>query len=249
MKRQFQIPLSLVLLTLGLALSGLLIGCQQSRGPSGPAEVDSPPSIGDVHTEVLVEIYAELGRARAAKGQLDEPAKAAAIIAAVNAVSDRHASARLSPETIHEHVEWGRRMAQQDVLAGVADLLTPTELEWWDRFSYEAELSDAREVYLRHCQHYGTPDPESSLGQFLAVCLSSADFWWRYRGEQVPIYRNPYLPLPKPSWKDRVLRFSVGVVVDGVAGGLAGAGGGGPVGAGIVGGLASHGADSILFGD
>jgi len=249
MKPSIAIKLGAAALLACLVLAGLFMGCQQSRGPSGPdPSGEPPPTIGDVHTEVLTEIYAGLDRARAAKGRLDERAELAVVVAAVNAISDRYGSERMSPEAIMGHVEQGRQAAQQDLWAQMAELLGPAELQWWDRFSWEAELCDARAVYLEHCRLYGAPAPGSTLSQVVDIALSSADFWWDYRGEEQPVYSNPYLPQPKPTWKQRLLRFGVNVLVDGVAGGLAGVGGGGPVGAGIVGGLASYGADTLLFG-
>jgi len=248
MKRRIQIIVRLLGLAIGLALVGQLAGCQRSQGPSGPdPAADPPPTIGGVHTEVLTEIYANLDGARAAQGPLDRAAKDATIIAAVNAITDRHGCERMSPEAILLHVERGRQLAQQDLIPMVADLLGPAEQVWWDRFSSEAELGDAREIYMQHCRRYGAPACDSQLGQILDLNLSSAEFWWAYRGDQKPSYQNPYLPLARPSWRERLLRFSVGVLVDGVAGGLAGASGG-PVAAGIIGGLASYGADSLLFG-
>jgi hypothetical protein len=157
----------------------------------------------------------------------------------------------MTPAEILGHVERGRQMARQDPVELMASVLGPDELIWWDRFASEATVPDAVGVYRKHCRLFGTPDPGSSLGLVLAVTLSSAEFWHRYRGDQAPVYRNPFVP-PDKSWK-KFLRFAVSVVVDGAAGGTAGAGlllnpiAAGVVG-GIVGGLASHGADNLLFG-
>ncbi len=231
-----------------------LTGCSDSDNIAGPTSNDSEVTIGLVHTEVLDQIYADLDLAKAAKGQLDRSSKDTIVIGAVNKITDRYGVERMDPEEILNSVQRGRDMAQQDPVQLVSSLLSPAEQEWWDRFSIEAEVGNARLVYQQHCQLYGTPDYESTLGQLLDVGLSSAEFWGKYRGDQQPIYRNPYVPNQQKSWKN-FLRFCVTVVVDGACGAAAAGGGtavGGPVGgavaAGVVGGLASHGADDIIFG-
>ncbi len=81
----------------------------------------------------------------------------------------------------------------------------------------------------------------------VGVAMSSAEFWSVYRKDAIPSYNNPYVPRQdEKSWRG-VLRFVVAVAVDGGAGAASAAGG--PIVSGVVGGLASVGADTIIFGD
>lgn len=251
MKKHVLTILSLLALISAVSLTGCSDDNITTPKPDNSPEV----TIGQIHTEVLNQIYADMDLAKAAKGQLDRNFKDMVVINAVNKITDRYGVERMDPQEILASVERGRQMAQQDPVQLISGLLNPEEQEWWDRFSMEAEVGNAREIYRQHCQLYGTPEYGTMLGQILDVGLSSAEFWTDYRKDQKPIYQNPYVPdnMAK-SWK-KFLRFAVTVVVDGAAGGLAGAGGsavGGPIGgavaAGVVGGLASHGADDILFG-
>ena len=90
------------------------------------------------------------------------------------------------------------------------------------------------------------------LSTMMEVAVASAQYWSEYRKDKEPVVKNrhilddPLYPEEPMSWRRRLSRFACNVVVDGVAGGLAGMGGG-PVAGGIVGGLASYGADQLLL--
>jgi hypothetical protein len=98
----------------------------------------------------------------------------------------------------------------------------------------------------------------------MSIVVSSAEFWLEYRGDEEPSFCPPavaagskdFPQLVTMGWRQKLIRFAVNVCADAVAGGLAGAGAAGIAGpatgfvsAAVVGGLASHGADNILFGD
>lgn len=236
-------------LALALALVFSMVACDQNaNSPVSPPSDDHSVTIGEVHTEILSAIYADLDPVK--DQTLARQSREEMLVSSVNRISDKYGLDRLTPEEIFSYVEMGRQMAQQDPVLLIANALSPEEVLWWERFSWEATVQDAGKVYNQHVQLYGAPEPGSMLAQITDVALSSAKFWDDYRGDEEPIYRNPYIPTElKRGWKKNLLRFAVAVVVDGVSGGLAGAGGGGVVGAGIVGGLASHGADDILFGE
>ncbi len=229
----------------------LYIGACSDYSPVSPRN-NTNVTIGEIHTELLQELYKNIDTEKNIKGSLSSYEKNYIIINTVNQMTSKYNIESFSDEDILTIVEWGREMAQQDPVQIVSNILKPDQLEWWDRFSSEAEIKNIHQVYKKHCTLYGQPNHDSMLGQVLDTTLSSADFWDKYRGNQEPVYHNSYIPKNK-SWRN-VIRFCVTVVVDGAAGGLAGAGGsaiGGPVGGavagGIVGGLASHGADDILF--
>lgn len=241
-----------------LPLTAVVVGCGDDGNPAGPGQATGPGiTPGQVHTELLETIWTDLEMVKATKGEPDRTAEDLIVIAAVNRITDRYGLPRMDPSQVLECVEQGRQMARQDPVRLISDLLEGSEQEWWDRFSAEAGVDNAREVYLRHCELYGMPAAESTLGRALDIALSSAEFWCAHRDNQQPVYRNPYVPgTGEKSWK-KFLRYAVSCVVDTASGVLAGGGtaafGGGPVAGavvgGIVGGLASHGADEVLFGD
>lgn len=185
-------------------------------------------------------VYAEGDFTKAEKSrQVTNAAKAA------NEILLRYGLQPMSDTEIEAEIQRGREMAKMDPVELIANILTSEELEWWDRFSWEARVHDANKVYKKHCQLYGMPSKGGMLSNLLDVALSSAEFWGNYREKDIPTYQNQYVPMTK-SWRS-VLRFVVAVAVDGTSGAIAS--GGGAVASGVIGGLCSHGADDLLFGD
>jgi hypothetical protein len=228
-------------------------------------------TIGKIHTEVLEAIYEKLAAARNIDGKAesnDLAQKADCLdvcLDAVNEVNHKYGIEPLTYEAVRMHVELGEKLAITKEEFDMREVLTTRRAqEWWDRYSLEATVETAREVYETHCQLYGPPRAGSALDNIMQIVLSSAEFWLDYRGDEEPSYLplalatgyKDYPQLVTTGWKERLIRFAVNVCVDAVAGGLAGAGAGAITGgagagvaAGVVGGLASHGADNILYGD
>jgi hypothetical protein len=96
-------------------------------------------------------------------------------------------------------------------------------------------------------ERYGHPSFEPAA---VHAAVASAEYWYARHRNELPIYENPYVTQLDKSWRDRLRkwgRFAVAVSVDGVSGTIT-ATGGGPVAGAVVGGLASYGADCLLFG-
>jgi uncharacterized protein YfaQ (DUF2300 family) len=156
----------------------------------------------------------------------------------------------LSASEVHASVQRGGELAQQDPVELVRGVLSAAEYEWWDRFASEATPATARAVRADHERRFGKPPSGSPLESLLDVAVASAEYWYARRLDATPIYKNPYVGPLQKGWRDRFRkwgRFAVAVAVDGVSGTVA-AEGGGPVVGAIVGGLASHGADCLLYG-
>ncbi len=237
---------SFFILILMLVASIVFVGCSQDDSISGVnigADYDDRPvTAGEIHTEFLKTLYDKGDFAKCAKStQVSNAATTA------NEILTRHGLDPMSDTEIEAALQRGRDMAQMDPVKLIASILTTDEMEWWNRFSWEASVSDARKVYNKHCRLYGTPIQGSRLAYLLDVGMSSADFWPEYRKNDIPNYHNPYVPSESAkSWRG-VLRFVVAVAVDGGSGALVS--GGGPIASGVVGGLASTGADHLIFGD
>ncbi|MBT4209950.1 MAG: hypothetical protein HOE19_03495 [Candidatus Komeilibacteria bacterium] len=193
---------------------------------------------GEIHTEFLELLYAENDFAKREKSSQVSSATTTA-----NEILIRHGLKPMAEADVETELQRGREMAQMDPVQLIESILTPEELIWWDRFSWEAKVFDAKKVYRQHCNLYGAPTEGSMLSNLLDMSLSSAEFWDVYREKDIPTYQNPYIPMTK-SWRG-VLRFVVAVVVDGGAGAACAAGG--PIVSGVVGGLASAGADGMIF--
>ncbi len=196
---------------------------------------------GEIHTELLEVVYAKGDFAKR-----DKSTRLSTAATAANEILTRYGLEPMSDAEIETELQRGREMAQMDPVELIGTILTPDELAWWDRFSWEAKINDARKVYNKHCQLYGTPAKGGMLSNLLDVSLSSVEFWGPYREKDIPTYQNPHIDQMQKGWRG-VLRFIVAVVVDGASGALVS--GGGPVASGVVGGLASVGADDLIFGD
>lgn len=259
-------------LFLVVCLFAIFVACEQHNTMTSPrTEPIEGITIGVVHTEVLSAIYAKLDAARTStdKSKLNNDARQDvfldACLDAANEVNHKYGIEPLTLAEVQMHVEYGKELAETTAEFDMRKVLTTRwAREWWDRYSLEATAENAREVYEDHCQLYGQPRAGSPLDNIMQIVISSAEFWIQYRGDDEPLYIPPALAagleeyplLITVGWKDRLLRFAVNVAVDGLAGGLAGAGaaavtGGAGTGlaAGVVGGLASAGADDIIFGD
>jgi hypothetical protein len=241
MRRNFLCALSI------LSLFTSLIACQDGApldGVSAPLDpVRDLPSIGAMHNEFLELLYTKL-ESPADGGR--RPNRWGAIVAAADFMADKYGIERLNEQQILEAVEQGERFAQKSPDALAANFLTPADHAWWERFASEATVSDARAVFADHVRRFGAPQPGSDLANLIDIAIHSAEFWTTKRGEEGLYYYDPVHQTVGKWWR-KILRFSVAVATDGFSGSIAGAGGG-PVAGAIVGGLASYGADCLLFG-
>lgn len=221
-----------------------LVACQDA-GPLREDAVPSAahPSVGAIHNEFLDLLYEEIESGRHSN-------RWGAVVVAADAVADRYGAERLNERQILEAVELGDRLARRDPSELVASLLSAEELRWWERFASEATHADAHAIRESHVERFGAPAPEGRLADFLDVAVHSAEFWSERYGEEELRFFDPGTGTSSKgwgSWGRKLLRFSTAVVVDGFAGSAA-SGGVGPVGGAIVGGLASYGADCLLYG-
>jgi hypothetical protein len=199
--------------------------------------------MGQIHTELLTLLHSAFEERRVSPK--DAVSNDLAAYAVANQLAAKYGVEPLTLEEVQRHLERGRQMARQDPVELVKVALSPAEFKWWYRFANEAEVYNARETYIKHCDLYGAPRDGSMLANIIDVSLSSAEFWIDRRGDQEPKY-GKNLPGIQKAWWKKLLRFATVVSVDAVGGGLAGSAGG-PVAGGIVGGLCSHAADDILF--
>lgn len=230
-----------------VAMLGIFLNCTQHDAPLDPSPLTQETAgIGAIHNEFLEHLLTRLGTEKTrARGALSAAAQQSAILDVVNEMTDAYGAARLPTEEILAAVARGKFMAQQDPVDLVNAHLDQTEQLWWHRFASEATPESVVDVYRRHVERYGAPIPGSMLANVVDVAVHSAQFWARQHATDEPL--SPH-DLALSGWKRRAIRFVTVVATDGVAGGLAAAGGGGPLGGGIVGGLASYGADCLLFG-
>ncbi|MBT6691018.1 hypothetical protein HOB10_01640 [Candidatus Parcubacteria bacterium] len=204
---------------------------------------ETGPSItaDEVHTEFLTELYANQDFAKMNKSAQSHDATRAA-----NDILARYGEAPMTEKQVADAIEEGRRMAKMDPEALIASILDADDLVWWHRFADEATAQNCRQIYTAHCRSYGAPVAGSTLDTMIGVAMSSGEFWGEYRKNDMPRYHNPYVPQQgEKGWRG-FFRFVVAVAVDGGAGAASAAGG--PIVSGVVGGLASTGADHIIFG-
>ncbi len=226
----------------------LSAGCDQSRnhdrdGLAAPT-IGEGPSVGDMHNEFL-ELVTSLERNPLVKASGNDP-----LVVAANTMAQRYGHAPFLLEEVHDAVARGREMAQQDPDLLVRQLLSDEEFQWWSRFALEATPTTARGVLMEHSRRYGPPPAGSQLERLVDLSISSAEYWYARHRNDTPIYDNPYIVHREKGWRDRLRkwgRFAVAVTVDGVSG-VAATSGGGPVAGAVVGGLASYGADCLVFG-
>lgn len=227
MKIRVAFTLALVLLAFVGACN---IGDKESNSLTS-AEDEPIINTGAVHTEFLQRLLPRMRKVSSINGGSTD-----ICLAVANEIADKYGIRRFTRQEVEAAIQLGRSLASSKEFT-LEGILSGKELEWWDRYSREATPLTAREVYEKHCQLYGPPARGSLLEDAIDVALSSSEFW--------PAYHSKHGPKPVSAgfWK-RVLRFTVAVGVDVTAGAMAGGG----IGAGIVGGLASYGADCLLFG-
>ena len=248
--------------TMGLAV--LIAGCQigspsdaeQRNAPGDELRVGKTagsdgdtPTTGEIHNEFLGLIFERIDARVSQDGpNAVSPANKDDIAFHVaNELAAKYGAEPLSMEAVRSAIEQGRKMAMQDPVELVKSALPPDEYKWWDRFASEAEVENARQVYEEMSARYGEPEPGSVLSELVDIAVNSAEFWAERHAEDEPVINTKGDDGPQKGWKKNILRFITIVATDAVAGGLAAGGGGGPVGGAIVGGLASQGADGILF--
>lgn len=241
-------------------------GCEETIHPAGaPVREPMETTIGEVHNAFLRNVHAQQD---VAESYLE------AAVAAANELSSVYGTTPLSREEVEYWIHWGRERATMDPDDVVAECLDEEELEWWEAFSSTATVENLREQFTAFSRrkpfpHCGVAGPGRAQGRaperdrnesggatrlstMMEVVVASAEYWSEFHEHDEPVLKNthilddPLYPEEPTGWKRRLARFACNVVVDGVAGGLAGMGGG-PVAGGIVGGLASYGADQILF--
>ena len=222
MKYVFLITIILVVFATG--------ACSQSETTTEPSP-ELMPTPGEVHTKFL-----EDARARLAKGTESS-------VACLEAANEMLATYDYPPMTLKEvdkYIEKGKELARSVKEFTMTELLSGEELEWWDRFSTEATGYTTREVFEKHCELYGSPKQGSSLEVVTSIVISSAEFWAaEYAGDD---RQNKNVTT--------LLRFCIGLCIDAFMGGLAMIPSGvfGPIVGAIIGGLASWGADMVIFG-
>lgn len=224
-----------------------------SQIPDGPNCPHHPPvgirpgaqTIAAIHSEFLATLYHNPEYVMAQ----DEVSREDAALATARQIFSKYGVTPPDDDDLRDAYRGGGEKAAMDPVDLVREILPPEEYKWWDSFA-DYPLDKASSAYQTQCAEFGTPEPGSMLETVVQVTLSSAEFWSGYRHDQEPRFQNPHVPSGK-SWR-HVIRFAVNVVVDGVSGGLAGAGtgwtgAGAAVVGGVVGGLASAGADHLLF--
>jgi hypothetical protein len=235
------------LLTLILALAFVWVfdACDTVNSVDTAADL---PGIGEIHTEFLEAVFQNLDNAgpnRTSQAE-DEEYEFELLYTTAIHVMEKYGLPPLSRQEVRDALERGYKMALSDPVQLVRDALPADQYEWWDTFASQATIETVEAVYEETCRVLGPPQSGTMLQRLVDISRSSSVFW----NTRHTATRDKNDPFIQYNWKKRVLRFAVNIVVDGVAGGLAGAGAGGNVvAAGIVGGLSSYGADKILFGD
>lgn len=224
-------------LLLMMAALVVLTGCNRCADSVVPRDNgESAPSVGLLHNELLERIYMETDGTLLSKVERE-----AVICGAVNEFAAKHDLEPLTSEDVNMYIRQGKEMALGDPLEMIESMFSPDEMIWWERFIDEAEPSNTREVFEMHSDLYGAPEAGSTLECVGDICVCSAEFWYKRYKDRLSSgdmykYQNP---------QTRLLRFLVVCLVDAGAG--AAASGAGPVVGAVVGGLASHGADDILY--
>lgn len=204
--------------------------CSTDSVPTG-ADPDPVPTAGELHNRFL-----KTAKARVAKGTPET-------VACMEVANEMLAEYDVEPMTLKEiqsHIEYGKHLARSVEDFDMTDLLIGDDLEWWNRFVDEATVANARVIYEEHCRRHGLPAKGGNLELLATVAVSSAEFW---SGEG-DLYQNG------EKFPTEILRFCLQVIVDAIATALASAGSG-PLGVilgPIIGGLASWGAECIVFG-
>jgi len=231
-----------------LCLIGTSLGCDTDTTRPVASSGAVEQSVGELHNQFLTRLYNRFGaQRRLSAGSLAPAVEQQLVTDVANEMLTEYGEPTMTAKEVVAAVQEGRAMAQQDPEMLVRSALTEQELIWWDRFASEATPETAADVYADQVKRYGAPGPGSILAEMVDIAVHSSEFWVIVHADDEPIGPGQRTSVPS-SWKKRVLRFTVIVATDGVAGGLAGAGGGGVVGGAIVGGLASYGADCLLFG-
>lgn len=208
-----------------MMICGLLLVSLAGCAGEGPltAGTAGGSSIGEIHNELLGEIYSRT-----------KTGEDAAVFEAARAVALRHGIEPFTGEEVERYRHRGADLARLTPPQIMATALTAEALAWWDRFQADAVPSTVRETFDRHCARYGEPEPGSILADAMDIYVHSSEFWYERRlaaGKSA----NPQ------SWRE----FFVCVAVDAIVGGAASSTLT-PVGGAIAGGLASEGAHSLM---
>ncbi|MDZ7798755.1 MAG: hypothetical protein U5L76_04030 [Patescibacteria group bacterium] len=226
-----------------------LFGCEGENVISPEADVTNR-GIGEIHNEFLTNVYNELDENSSNLMKTTALEEEEILYQEAKKITDKYNQDPLTREQVREALERGRNMAKQDPIELVKSILSPEEYKWWDRFSNEATAVNLDLIYKNMCAKYGAPKPGTILYSLCDISIHSAEFWLtRHSAEEIPNIKIDSRNLLR-GWGKRLLRFTVTVVVDGASGAAAGSGtGGNLIVAGVVGGLCSHAADDIIFGD
>jgi hypothetical protein len=202
----------------------LLLSLAGCAGEEPPTAVSAgATSIGEIHNELLGEIYSRT-----------KTGEDAAVFEAARAVALRHGVTPFTGEEVERYRRRGATLARLTPRQIMATALTPDEMAWWERFQADATPSKVRETFEKHCAAYGSPQRGSTLADAMDIYVHSAEFWYP-RFFAAGKNANPQ------SW----LEFLVCVAVDALVGGAASSTLT-PMGGAIAGGLASEGAHSIM---
>jgi hypothetical protein len=159
------------------------------------------------------------------------------------------------------HIQKGREYATMDPVMLAAKVLDDEELRWFASFMMSAKPTNVRTVFDSLCTANGTPTPGSHLAHIVDIAISSSEFWLKERKDYTiqsndlsdwdmsfgELSSQDLTEILRWRWWQRLLRFTTWVGVDAISGFLAGSGGGGLIGGAIIGGLASYGADCLLW--
>jgi hypothetical protein len=219
---------------LAVVVIALAVGaCSTDSGVTGGAPQRTPTETpGEIHNRFLETVSAHV-----AKGAPE----AEACMAVANEMLTEYDCAQLTLEEVRAHIEYGRHLARTVSEFDMTEVLEGEELAWWDRYSREATILTARPVYESHCQRHGSPKKGGSLDVLLSVAVSSAEYW----AAEHDIYLN------EEKIPTSILRLCIQICVDALAAAIAAACSGpyGIIIGPIVGGLASWGADYLLFSE
>lgn len=253
-----------------------LAACNRTATTLSGPEVSLKPGVtgvegmGTLHNVFLANAFSELqkkvgtvGPVLASSSATPEQKTLAAFTAANRLLSDNNLPP-MSMEGVESAVEIGREMAR-NVMASAHQ--TPDKLVWqalggevrvlrtgvssftfWEQYrEVRGEETTAQRAYDKVSLELGVPVQGSRLATFFDVLLASDVFWSEHYSDGVPNLSKGSDQGPDLINWGKILKFVTLTVVDAGAGGLAAAGGGGVVGGAIVGGLASWGANDILF--
>ncbi len=228
--------------------------------------VNATASIGEVHNEFL-ELCDRYD---------DKLHPIDAALRASNELCAKYGEQPYTREQIEQFISEGEQKVEMTTEEMARLVLGGEELDWFlefiDNATPETVERDLKVFKKRGPMPYVAADRGSSPGPFaqgaeriqreptvledvVEVVVASSQHWHQKRKDYEMACVDPNIGEhgggggdPQSSgtpWWKRVIRFATVVAADGVCGGLAS--GSGPVGAGIVGGLGSYGADHLIF--